>query len=176
MRVFYFLILLFGYSFGANYNVDVTDSEVTFKVKHMIFSTVTGSFEKFNGSFSWDDDSKQFSSIAGTVNVATISTKSEKRDSFIKDTDFFNIEKYPIMKLKLLEYKADKAIMELTIKDITKTIEMKLKDIQDTSFVLYGEINRKDFQLDFKKLNKIGGAMVGNTIKIIIKLKGILIN
>ncbi len=176
MKVFYFLILLFGYSFGSDYKVDVANSEVKFKVKHMIFSTVTGSFEKFDGSFSWDEKSKQFSSIVGTVNVATISTKSEKRDSFIKDIDFFNVEKYPIMKLKLLEYKADKVIMELTIKDITKTIEMELKDIQDTSFVLYGEINRKDFQLVFKKLNKIGGAMVGNTVKVTLKLKGVLIN
>ncbi len=176
MKIFYFLILLFGYSFGSDYKVDVTNSEVEFKVKHMIFSTVTGNFEKFDGSFSWDEKSKQFLSIVGTVNVATISTKSEKRDSFIKDIDFFNVENYPIMKLKLLEYKADKIVMELTIKDITKHIEMELKDIQDTSFVLYGEINRKDFQLVFKKLNKIGGAMVGNTVKITLKLKGVLIN
>ncbi len=176
MKVFYFLILLFGYSFGSDYKVDVANSEVKFKVKHMIFSTVTGSFEKFDGSFSWDEKSKQFSSIVGTVNVATISTKSEKRDSFIKDIDFFNVEKYPIMKLKLLEYKADKIVMELTIKDITKTIQMKLKDIQDASFKLYGEINRKDFQLVFKKLNKIGGTMVGNTVKITLKLKGVLTN
>ncbi|HIP02966.1 MAG TPA: hypothetical protein EYG75_05575 [Campylobacterales bacterium] len=52
MRIFYFLILLFGYSFGANYSVDVANSKVEFKVKHMFINTVSGSFEKFAGSFS----------------------------------------------------------------------------------------------------------------------------
>ncbi len=176
MKIFYFLILLFGYSFGADYKVDVTNSEVEFKVKHMVFSTVTGNFKKFEGLFSWDEESKQFSSLVGTVDVATVSTKSQKRDNFIKSVDFFDVEKYPTMKLKFLKQNEDKVIMELTIKDITKSIEMKLKDIQDSNFTLYGEINRKDFQLDFKKLNKIGGVMVGNTVKITLKVQGILTN
>jgi polyisoprenoid-binding protein YceI len=176
MHIFYFLILVFGYSnlFGIDYKVDTTNSTVEFKVKHMMFSTVVGSFEKFDGSFSKDETSKQFSNIIGTVEVATISTKSEKRDSFIKSIDFFNVEKYPLMKLKLLEHKSDKMIIQLTIKGITKSIEMDIKDIHESSFELYGEINRKDFQLNFKKLNKIGGIMVGNTIKISLKIKGIL--
>jgi polyisoprenoid-binding protein YceI len=174
MKIFYFLILLVGYSFGANYKIDVANSEVEFKVKHMIFSTVVGNFEKFEGSFLWDKQNKEFSSIVGTANTATISTKSQERDDFIKSVDFFDVEKYPTMKLKLLKQNKDKVIMELTIKDITKNIEMDIKEIQKSSFVLYGKINRKDFQLKFKKLNKIGGVMVGNTVKITLKLKGIL--
>jgi len=173
VRIFYFLILLFGYAFGANYSVDVTNSKVEFRVKHMLISTVSGSFEKFSGSFSLNETSKQFSSFVGSVDIATVSTKSQKRDNFIKSVDFFNMEKYPTMKLKFLEQNKDKVIMALTIKDITKNIEMQIKDIKEGSFTLHAEINRKDFQLKF---NKIGNATVGNTVKIRLKIEGVLTN
>jgi len=173
VRIFYFLILLFGYSFGANYSVDVANSKVEFKVKHMFINTVSGSFKKFAGSFSWDETSKQFSNFVGSVDIATVSTKSQKRDDFIKSVDFFDMEKYPTMKLRLLEHNGDKVIMELTIKDITKNIKMQIKDIKEGSFTLHGEINRKDFQLKF---NKVGDATVGNTVKIRLKIEGVLTN
>ncbi|HIP02967.1 MAG TPA: YceI family protein [Campylobacterales bacterium] len=105
--------------------------------------------------------------------MATVSTKSQKRDDFIKSVDFFDMEKYPTMKLRLLEHNGDKVIMELTIKDITKNIKMQIKDIKEGSFTLHGEINRKDFQLKF---NKIGDATVGNTVKIRLKIEGVLTN
>lgn len=65
MRVFYFLIILLGCStlFGADFQVDTVNSKVEFKIKHMMFSTVTGTFEKFDGSFSMDEKSVDFFDI-----------------------------------------------------------------------------------------------------------------
>jgi len=179
MRILYFLILLFsGYSnlFGANFQVDTVNSQVSFKIKHMLFSTVDGNFGKVQGSYLYDKNNKHFSEITGSVEAATISTKSNQRDDFIKSVDFFDVEHYPFMKLKLLEQTKDTLIVELTIKEITKKIEMHINELQDTGFILYGEINRKDFGLEFKKLKKIGGLTVGNIVKITLKIRGILVD
>lgn len=176
MKIFYFLILMFGYSFGANYNVDIVNSKVEFKVKHMLFSTVNGSFKKFHGSYTFDNDIQQFSQMIGSVETRTISTKSDKRDNFIKSVDFFDIAKYPKITMKLLEHHEDKIVVALTIKDITKKIEMQIKKLQETGFKLYGEIHRKDFKLEFKKLKKLGGLTVGNKVKITLYIQGILVD
>lgn len=166
------MVLTLGCStlFGTEFKVDSANSHVGFKVKHMLFSTVSGSFGKFEGSFSKDENSNHISSIIGTADVETISTENEKRDNFIKSEDFFDIQKYPKMKLKLLEHIAGKVLVELTIKDIVKNVQMSIKDIKERSFVLSGKINRKDFDLSFDKFSKVGGLTVGNTVKINIKL------
>ena len=178
MKILYILILLFGYSnlFGANFKVDTMNSDVKFKIKHMLFSTVEGDFKKFHGSYTYDAQNRHFTDMTGIVETSTLSTENETRDNFIKSVDFFDVQKYPQMQLKLLEHKVDKMVVALTIKDITKNIEMDIKDIQDGSFVLYTKINRKDFQLEFKKLKKIGGLTVGNMVKITLNLRGILVD
>ena len=87
-------ILTLSTLYGADYKVDSSHSDVGFKVKHMMISSVKGSFENFSGTFSFDEKKKQFSSIEGIVEVKSITTKDAK--------------KYPEMKIKL-------------IKDVTKT-------------------------------------------------------
>lgn len=168
---------------GANYNVDVSHSDIGFSVKHMMISSVKGNFEKFSGTFEIDEKTKQFSAINGTVEVASINTKDAKRDAHLIDPDFFDVEKYPKMSLKLLKHSGDKATFELTIKDVTKVVTLDIDDISDTikdpwgntrmAFELEGEINRKDFNMNFNELLETGGLMVGDKVKFEIVIEGI---
>ncbi len=168
---------------AANYNVDTSHSDVGFKVKHLMISNVKGSFEKFSGTFEIDEKTKQFSAIDGTVEVASINTKDAKRDDHLKNEDFFDVAKYPKMHLKLLKHSGEKATFELTIKDITKVVTLDVEEISDTikdpwgntriAFELEGEINRKDFNINFNKLLEAGGLVVGDTVKFYIVLEGI---
>ena len=123
------------------------------------------------------------SSINGTVEVASLSTREAKRDSHLKDEDFFDVKKYPQMHLKLLKQSAGKATFEITIKDITKIVVLDLKEVSDTvkdpwgntrmAFELHGKINRKDFNMKFTKLLETGGLLVGDMVKFDILLEGI---
>lgn len=178
MRVFFALVLIsiFGYSTlaGADFKVDRAHSSIEFKVKHMMLSTVQGTFEKFDGSFSFDETTKQFSNILGSADVASITTKSQKRDDYLKSVDFFDAQKYPTMALKLIEHKGDKAAVSLTIKNLSKTIEMDINKIKEREFTLMGKISRKDFHLDFGKLLDTGSLLVGDKVKITITVKGII--
>lgn len=168
---------------AANYNVDTSHSDVGFKVKHMMISNVKGSFEKFAGSFNIDEKTKRFSSIDGTVEVTSLTTREAKRDKHLKSGDFFDVAKYPQMHLKLLKQSADKGEFELTIKDITKVVTLDIEDISGTikdpwgntrlAFELHGKINRKDFNINFNQVLETGGLIVGDTVKFDITLEGI---
>jgi polyisoprenoid-binding protein YceI len=171
--------------YATDYKVDSSHSDVGFKVKHMMISSVKGSFEKFSGTFSFDEKKKHFSNINGVVEVASITTKDQKRDKHLKSTDFFNAEKYPKMIIKLIKQSGNEASIELTIKDVTKTITMSIEEINGpikdpwgnvrSAFELHGEINRKAFNIKFHKLLETGGLLVGDTIKLNIVIEGIQI-
>ena len=168
---------------ASSYNVDVSHSDVGFKVKHMMISNVKGSFEKFSGSFVIDEKTKQFSDINGMVDVTSINTKDVKRDKHLKSGDFFDVDKYPQMHLKLLKHDGDSATFELTIKDVTKVVSLNVEEISNTvqdpwgntriGFELSGKINRKDFNINFNKLLETGSLIVGDTVKFDIALEGI---
>lgn len=167
----------------ADYKVDSEHSDVGFKVKHMMISSVSGSFQNFSGSFSLDEKKKHFSSIDGTVEVGSITTQNKKRDKHLKSTDFFDAVKYPEMKVKLIKHDGDEAEVELTIKDVTKTIMMEIEEINGpvkdpygnlrSAFELHGKINRKDFNINFHKLLETGSLLVGDTVKLNFVLEGI---
>lgn len=170
--------------YGASFNIDPSHTNIGFKVKHMMISNVNGKFNDFEGKFSIDDKTKRFTKLDGKVKVASITTANEKRDNHLKSADFFDVEKYPVMKLSLVEHTGDTALVDLTIKDVTKRIKMDVEDISGkvkdpwgnvrTAFVLEGKIDRQEFNIKFNKLIETGALMVGNDVKIIIEAEGIL--
>lgn len=179
------LVVLVGLSslYGATYNVDVSHSNVGFKIKHLMISSVRGNFENFSGSFSIDEKSKKISSLSGNVEVASLTTQLDARDKDLKGKDFFDAEKFPKMSLKLISQTGTKMIVSLTIKDVTKNIEMDLEELNGPindpwgyvrmAFELHGKINRKEFNLTYNKLLETGGLMVGEEVKIDILIEGI---
>lgn len=176
-------VLGLGLLNAANYSVDASHSDVAFKVKHMMISNVKGSFERFSGTFSIDEKTKQFSSIDGTVEVDSLTTMEIKRDGHLKSKDFFDVAKYPLMHLKFLKQNDDKAEFELTIKDVTKVVSLDVEEISGTvkdpwgytrlAFELHGKINRKDFNMNFNELLETGGLLVGDKVKFDIVIEGI---
>ncbi len=172
-----------GSLYGSNYNVDTSHSDIGFKAKHMMISNVKGNFEKFSGSFSLNEKTKQFSALNGSVEVASLTTQDAKRDAHLRSVNFFDVAKYPMMQMKLIKQDGDDVKMQLTIKDVTKVIDMKLEDISDTikdpwgntriAFELHGAINRQDFNINFNQLLETGGLLVSDKIKIDIVIEGI---
>ena len=168
---------------ASEYKVDTVHSDIGFSAKHMMISHVKGNFKKFTGTFSLDEKSKQFSSLKGTVDVASISTQNKMRDDDLRSGNFFDVAKYPQMSLKLIKQMGDKAIVALTIKDVTKEIEMELEDISGpikdpwgnirSAFAMHGKIDRKDFHMNFNKVLETGGLLVGDTVKIDLTIEGI---
>ena len=170
---------------AAQFKVDVTHSHIGFKVRHMMVSNTKGEFHNFEGIYNYDAKSKKIAFLKGSVEINSINTRDDKRDAHLKDPEFFDIKKYPHMRLKMVKHEGEKIVLDLTIKKTTKRVTFKVEDLSSehkdpwgyirTGFVITGKINRRDFGLNFQKVLDTGGIMVGNEVKITIELEGIKI-
>jgi polyisoprenoid-binding protein YceI len=168
--------------FAGNYNIDVSHSNIGFKVKHMMISNVKGNFNDFKGSFEYDEKTKTLKSLNGEIQVASINTADKKRDDHLKAPELFDAKKFPLITFKLTKIEADEVYGDFTMKGITKNIKLDFENggtIKDpwgnerAGIALSGKLNRKDYGISWNKLLEAGGVAVGDMIKLDIEIEGI---
>ncbi|AOW16242.1 hypothetical protein LPB03_01660 [Polaribacter vadi] len=160
-----------------NWKIDNTHSEITFKVKHMMISTVTGHFENFDATINTNDESFDNASFELNAKIDSINTKNKDRDTHLKSEDFFNSEKFPEMKFVSKSFDGQQLIGDLTIKDVTKTVKLDV-DLNGIAvdpygqtkagFEISGEINRKEFNLTWNAVTEAGSIVVSDKVKLVI--------
>lgn len=160
--------------------LDKSHSEVQFKVKHMVISTVSGEFLDFDAHAETADESFTNPSFEFEAKVDSINTKNPQRDEHLKSDDFFNAGEFPVLNFKGQGLDGDKVNGEITIKGITKPITLNadfggvIKDPygnQRAGFEFEGEINRKDFGLNWSATTEAGGLVVADKVKLIVNLE-----
>ena len=173
---------------AATYAIDKTHSAVTFKVKHMMVSNIRGAFTDFEGSFSFDPDAPEKSSVQVEIQVASVTTANEGRDEHLLGDEFFDVADHPLMRFestKLVHTDDDEFILHgnLTLHGVTKPVELEVEYIGTvvdpwgntrSGFEAEGEINRKDFGIEFSDTLDGGGLVVGDKVKIELEIEGIL--
>jgi len=164
----------------TKWNLDPAHSEITFKVKHMMITNVSGSFQIFSANVETEDRDFTKSKISFTADINSITTGNNDRDTHLKSVDFFNAEVNPQIKFvsKKFEVKeANEYVLtgDLTIKDVTKTVKFDVefggigKDPwgnQKAGFTLSGKIKRTDFGLNWNAALETGGVLVGEEVKL----------
>lgn len=174
------IALLFATSslFGASFSVDTSHSSVTFEIKHMMISTVDGSFKAFEGDIDLNPDTKTIEAVSATIDAASIDTGIEKRDNHLRSADFFEVEKFPNMTFTMTSFKqdGDEGVItgDLTIRGITKEVKLESeitgmivdRGTKKVGMRLEGKINRKDFGLNWNRVIEAGGFAVGEEVKI----------
>lgn len=160
--------------------IDPTHSEVQFKVKHLVISTVTGSFKSFEGSVQTEGDSFDGASIQFAADVNSIDTNMEQRDGHLKSADFFDAENFPKLTFVSTSFvqKGDDEFAltgDLTLRGVTKSISLavsyggQMVDFYGNTkagFELNGKINRKDFGLNWGAVTEAGGVVVSDEVKL----------
>src|SRR5580765_3555921 len=145
----------------ATYKIDPAHSEVTFKVRHLMISNVTGYFSKFGGTMSCAKEDFTDANVSFEADVNSVTTNQEQRDAHLLSDDFFNAEKFPKVSFKStgIEKSSDDEYVihgDLTIRDITKNIALQVTyngqttdpyGQQKLGFELHGKISRKEFGL-----------------------------
>jgi polyisoprenoid-binding protein YceI len=162
------------------WKIDPVHSEVNFKVKHMVISTVTGHFGNFNASIEADKDDFSDAKIDFEADATSISTKNEMRDGHLKSPDFFDVENFPKMSfvsnsVKKVSNHELEVTGDLTIKNVTKKVKLDViyngtvagnGGAQIAGFEIRTNINRFDYGLKWNGLSETGGVMVSNEVKI----------
>jgi polyisoprenoid-binding protein YceI len=169
----------------TTYKIDPTHSEITFKVRHLMITNVTGKFTKFDATMESDRDDFTDAIVKFETDVNSITTHTEQRDEHLKSDDFFNAEKYPKITFKSTALKkvSDedyKLFGNLTIRDITKPIELKVTyngNINDpwgnerTGFEIEGRVDRLEYGLKWNLLTDTGGMVAGKDVKLLINVE-----
>jgi polyisoprenoid-binding protein YceI len=165
--------------------IDPMHSEVQFKVKHLMISTVTGSFKTFSGTVSSSSEDFENAEVNFSMDANSISTNQEMRDNHLKNADFFEVEKFPTIDFKSTSFKKGKGTElvlsgNLTMKGITKPVEAKVefggvaKDRQGNlkaGFEVSATINRMDFGVSFNAVTEAGGLTLGEEIQLIANIQ-----
>lgn len=162
--------------------IDPAHSEVQFKVKHLVISTVTGSFKKFEGTVESDNESFEDAKIRFSIDTDSIDTNQEQRDAHLKSADFFDSGLHPQIKFESTSFKklkGDDYALEgnLTIKGVSKPVTLDVEfggsasdasGNQKVGFEITGKINRKEFNLTWNAVTEAGSIVVADDVKLII--------
>ncbi len=170
----------------GKYNIDSMHSKVGFEVPHLMISSVEGKFNAFSGVIVIDKSFDK-SKLDADIEISSIDTGVEKRDSHLKSADFFDAAKYPkmIFKSTSVSGKAEsfKITGDLTIKGHTKkgvVLDTKYTGSAvdgygntKSAFTASTKISRKEFGLSYNQMVE-AGPVVGDEITITLKIQGAL--
>lgn len=163
----------------TTYKIDAAHSDILFKVKHLMITTVTGQFKNFDATLTSGKEDFSDAQISFTADVNSIDTRSEQRDGHLKSNDFFNAEQFPQMKFTSTSFvkNGEGYVLkgDLTIRDITKPIELKADYAgamvdpwgqKKVGFEAEGIIKRKEFGLSWDAVTEAGGVVVSDDVKL----------
>ena len=163
----------------ATYKIDAAHSDIFFKVKHLMITTVTGHFKNFDATLSAEAEDFSDADISFTADINSIDTRSEQRDAHLKSDDFFNAEKFPALKFASTSFaKNGHGYVlkgDLTIRDVTRPIELHADysglvvdpyGQTKVGFEAEGKIKRKEFGLGWDAITEAGGVVVSDEVKL----------
>ena len=165
---------------ATTWKIDPAHSEIQFKVKHLMITTVTGYFKEFDLEVVTDsDDFNTATKIEFTADIDSIDTNNQQRDTHLKSADFFDADTHE--KLKFIgnkyEVEGDTGQLhgDLTIRGVTKPITVKVEfggivldpyGQTKAGFTVEGRISRKEFGLTWSAVTEAGQVVVSDDIRI----------
>lgn len=109
-------------------DTDRAHASITFRIKHLGFSWLTGRFDDFNGTFTFDAKRPENSTVKVEIDTKSVNTNHAERDKHLRGKDFLNVSKYPTATFESAGVKlnGDAATItgKLTLHGVTKEIEI----------------------------------------------------
>jgi len=175
-------------SYAGTYKIDESHTQVGFKIKHLVISTVSGRFNKFSGEFKYDPSTGNLEGLNAIIDANSLDTNEPDRDKHLRSKDFFDVDKFKTLEFvsKDVSYKDKKPTEingDLTIHGNSKSVTLKVDfkgeatdpwGNQRVAFEASTKANRKDFGLSWNKNLDKGGVMIADEVDILIEGEAIL--
>jgi polyisoprenoid-binding protein YceI len=170
----------------SKWELDPENSSVEFVCKH-VFTNVRGMFQKPSGTVLLDEATPAISKVNATIDVKSITTGVEERDTHLRGPDFFDAAKYPVITFASTSFTKSSATSysvtgNLTMHGVTKPVTLAVtapppfthaggirRGIEATT-----SVNRKDFGLRWDFPGEGAGVVVGDNIKLTIDAELVL--
>ena len=150
-----------------------------------MITSVTGEFKNFDATMEASKEDFSDAKITFTADVNSINTNMEQRDAHLKSDDFFNAEQFPKLTFKStsIQKTGDEEYRltgNLTIRDITKPVELKVEYNGSTKdpwgqermgFEISGKINRKEYGLKWSAVTEAGGLVVSDDVRLALNVE-----
>ena len=164
----------------ATFAIDPAHTDVLFSAKHMMVTTVRGTFTDVSGSIDIDENEPTASKAELSVKTASVDTGFGPRDTHLRSNDFFAAETYPEIRVVSTKIRAKGGndfvvTADVTIKDVTKPVDFDVEFLgfytgmdgaRRAGFSAKAKVNRKDWGLDWNVALEAGGWLVGDQIKL----------
>lgn len=164
----------------AIWTIDPLHSEIGFKVKHLVISTVSGKFNSFDGTIESEKEDFTDAKIRFSADIDSISTGNEQRDGHLKSPDFFDAPTHPKLTFESTSFarKGDDYVLEgnLTLRGVTKpiTLNVEFGGVQQdmygrtvAGFEISGKIKRLEYGLQWNAVTEAGGVVVSDDVKLL---------
>ncbi len=165
----------------VKWTIDPAHSEIQFKVRHLMISNVTGTFQEYRADIETKGDDLAHAKVHFTADVDSITTNNAQRDAHLRSADFFNNEKTPHVtftatRTEPVDHDGSWTLWgDLTMNGITKNIKLGvewggvIKDPHGNTKAgvsIHGKINRKDWGINWNAALEAGGVMVSDEVRI----------
>ncbi len=164
----------------ATFAIDPAHTDVLFSAKHMMVTSVRGTFTDVSGTIDLDESDPTASKAELTVKAASIDTGFAARDNHLRSDDFFAVETYPDIKVVSTAIKPKggndyEVTADVTIRGVTKPVDFDVEFLgfytamdgsRRAGFSAKAKVNRKDWDLNWNVALEAGGWLVGDQIKL----------
>ncbi len=165
----------------ATYTIDPAHSGVQFSVRHLMISTVRGTFSGVKGTVIHDPEDPSAAALDAEIDVNTVSTGDEKRDAHLKAPDFFDIAEFPVITYKSTQVtkgpgSSYTVVGDLTLHGVTKPVTLDVEEVSEEAkdpwgntrigATAKGKLKRSDFGLVWNAILETGGVMVSDEVKL----------
>jgi len=168
------------------YEIDPVHSHASFKIRHLV-GKVTGRFDKLSGSINVDTLDMTKSSVALTIETASIDTDNDRRDNHLRSADFFDAENNPEITFKSSKIEKTGDNMydvtgDFTMHGVTRsiTIPVELLGLSPTmrgewraGFEAEFDLKRSDYGLEWNRTLEAGGLLLGDDVEVDIGIESV---
>lgn len=171
----------------STWKIDGSHNNVEFAVRHLMVSTVRGKFGEVDGTLTLDREHPAASHVDVTINVASIDTGNEQRDTHLRSADFFDVDTHPHLTFRSTSIapvggEKYKVTGDLTIRGVTHSVTLDAEVIgfnkspwghNVVGFEGKTTISRKAWGLEWNVALETGGVMVSDEVRISLDFEAI---
>jgi polyisoprenoid-binding protein YceI len=170
----------------TTWQLDPAHSLIELSTRHMMFTTVKGRFTAFGGLIRDSHDDPTESSVEVEIDAASINTGDAQRDAHLRSADFLDVEQYPSISFRSTRIEGTREQFrlsgDLTIRGVTRPITLEAEfggtgknpwGKEVAGFTATGQLNRKDFGLNWNVALETGGLLVSDTVKIALEIQAV---
>lgn len=164
----------------STWKIDPAHTTVTFAVRHMMVSTVRGTFSDVSGALELDPENPAGAYVEAFIGTASINTGVGDRDNHLRSGDFFDADKHPQMifrstGVELTGERVAKVHGELTIRGVTHPVVLDVEFLGEhdsnygdhrAGFTASTRIDREQWGLTWNQALEAGGVLVGKDVRI----------